>query len=139
VFVTFEIEHTGTAYVAKERSVMENKENEGLDAQEPEKEGGTSPPPKKGMEEKLDEVADKFSKTMSEGVKRMESAFQNIRDDAATRGKIKGFFTSSTGGAVLIVVGVLWFFYAVGLFNQPVFPIILIVIGVYLMLRYKSD
>ncbi|UCH84810.1 MAG: hypothetical protein JSW50_03730 [Candidatus Latescibacterota bacterium] len=118
---------------------MENKENEGLGAQEPEKEESTSPPPKKGIEEKMDEVADKFSKTMSEGVKRMETAFQNVKDDAETRKKVKGFFTSSTGGAVLVVVGVLWFFYAVGLFNQPIFPIILIVIGAYLMFRYKSD
>jgi len=118
---------------------MENKENEGLGAQEPDHEESTSPPPKKGIEEKMDEIADKFSKTMSEGVKRMETAFQNVKDDAETRKKVKGFFTSSTGGAVLIVVGVLWFFYAVGLFNKPLFPIILIVIGAYLMFRYKSD
>lgn len=128
---------------------MENKENEGLGAQEPQEEGlgagepgpegGPSAKPKKGMEEKLDEIADRFSKTMSEGIKRMESAFQTIRTDAETRGKIKGFFRSSTGGAVLIVIGVLWFFYTVGLFDQPIFPLIVILIGVYLMFRYKSE
>jgi hypothetical protein len=118
---------------------MEKNENEGMEQNEPETETGPPPRQKKGLEDKLDEFADKFSKTMSDGVKRMESAFQNIKDDSATRGKIKGFFTSSHGGAVLVVIGVLWFFYAVGLFDNPVFPIILIVIGIYLMLRYKSD
>jgi hypothetical protein len=118
---------------------MENKENEGLGAQEPEKEEATSPPPKKGMEEKMDEVADKFSKTMSEGVKRMEAAFQNIKDDAETRSKVKGFFASSTGGVVLIVFGIVWLLHTLGFFATPVLPIILIVIGIYLMLRYKTD
>jgi len=118
---------------------MENKEKEGLGAQEPEQEEHTSPPPKKGLEEKMDEVADKFSKTVSDGVKRMEAAFQNVKTDAETRGKVKGFFTSSTGGVVLIIFGIVWLLHTLGFFAQPVLPIILIVIGVYLMLRYKSD
>ena len=43
------------------------------------------------------------------------------------------------GGAVLIVIGFVWFFYAVGLLDNPIFPIIVIVIGFYLMQRYKSS
>jgi len=99
---------------------------------------------KQGFEDKLDGFADRFSKAMTDGVKRMEEAFdrgmKSIKDKPElTSGKVKGFFTSSTGGAVLIIVGFVWFFYAVGLLGQPIFPILMIILGIYLMYRYRTQ
>lgn len=98
---------------------------------------------KKGVEDKLDDFADRFSKAMSEGVKRMEAAFdkgmKSVKENPnLTSGKVRGFFTSSTGGAVLIVIGFVWFFYTIGLFKQPIVPILMIVLGGYLMYRYRN-
>lgn len=99
---------------------------------------------KQSVEDKLDGFADRFSKAMTDGVKRMEDAFdrgmQSLKDHPdITSGRVKGFFTSSTGGAVLVIVGFVWFFYAVGLLGQPIFPILVIILGIYLMYRYRSE
>ena len=99
---------------------------------------------KKGMEEKLDEFADRFSKAVTDGVKRMEGAFEkgvhDIRDNPSfSKSRVRGFFTSSTGGSVLVVIGFVWLFYAVGLLDKPVFPALLIILGFYIMHRYKSE
>jgi hypothetical protein len=56
-----------------------------------------------------------------------------------TSGRVKGFFRSSTGGAALIIVGFVWFFYAVGLLENPYLPIFMIILGVYLMYRYRTQ
>jgi hypothetical protein len=120
---------------------METKEPEGTETEGKETED-TAPKEsaKKRLEDRLDDVVDKFSKTMSDGVKRLESVFEDIKErPEVSKGKIKGFFRSSTGGSVLVIIGVVWLFYAIGLLGNPIFPIILIVIGIYLMQRYKSD
>ncbi len=98
---------------------------------------------KKNIEDKLDDFADRFSKTVTDGAKRMEEAFDRgikgfKENPNISSGKVKGFFTSSTGGAVLVVIGFVWFFYAVGLFDQPIVPILMIVLGFYLMRRYRN-
>ncbi len=108
---------------------------------EPKDKGGAQP--KRGVEEKLDDVADRFSKVMTDGAKRMEEAFskgmQGLKNHPGLGGeRVRGFFTSSTGGAVLIIVGFVWFFYAVGLLGNPIFPVLMIVLGFYLMMKYKD-
>ena len=98
----------------------------------------------KGVEDKLDDFADRFSNAVTEGVKRMESAFEKgvneIRDNPQfSKSRVRGFFTSSAGGSILVVIGFIWLFYAVGLLDKPVFPALLIILGFYLMHRYKSE
>jgi len=98
---------------------------------------------KKSFEEKLDSFADKFSHALSDGVKRMESAFekgsQEIRDNPNfSKSRVRGFFTSSAGGSILVVIGFIWLFYAIGLLDKPVFPALMIIVGFYIMHRYKS-
>ena len=99
---------------------------------------------KRNVEDKLDDFATRFSKAMTDGVKRMEDAFDKgvkaVRDNPnVASGKVRGFFTSSSSGSILVIVGFVWFFYAVGLLGQPVFPILMILLGIYLMYKYRNQ
>lgn len=96
------------------------------------------------VEDRLDDMADRFARAVSDGVKRLEDAFDKGAEQMRERheggqGRIRSFFASSTGGAVLILVGAVWFLYAVGLFDNWVVPILLVIAGIYLMQRYKSN
>lgn len=115
---------------------METKGPEDQEQKGPEQEAGA----KKGFEDKLDEMADKFSETMSEGVKQLEGAFANIKDHPEdTKGKVKNFFKTSTGGTVILIIGILWLFLSQGWLSNAFFPIVVIGIGIYLMVRYKTN
>ena len=120
---------------------MENEEQkpQGEQQEQPQDEQKTS----KRFEEKLDSAADKFSNTVSEGIKRIEDSFeqskQNIKDSTNISGKYKGIFNYPTGGFLLLVVGFVWLMYTVGFFDQKIFPIILVVVGLYMMLKKRSD
>ena len=97
-----------------------------------------------GVEDRLDDMADRFARAVSDGVKRLEDAFDKGAEQMRERheggeGRIRSFFASTTGGAVLIIVGLLWFLYAVGLFDNWVLPILLVIVGIYLLQRYKSS
>lgn len=101
-----------------------------------------TPPPsgKKDFEEKLDEVAEKVSKTVSEGVRRLEEAAENIKQrPEISQGRVKRFLASSMGGLVVTIIGVLWFFNAVGLFRSWVIGLIVTGIGIYMIYRFRSD
>ena len=81
---------------------------------------------------------------MGEGVKRMEGAFEkgikSVRENPElSRAKIKGFFGSSTGGGILVIVGFVWLFYALGLLSMPLFPILVIFMGLYVLYRSRKD
>ena len=131
---------------------MEDQENSSTESTESTDEGAAGKAKakrssrSKNVEDKLDDLATRFSKAMTDGVKRMEQAFErgmeNVKSNqniGAQTTRVKSFFKSSTGGAILIVIGFVWFFYAVGLLDNPIFPIIVIVLGFYLMQRYKNQ
>jgi hypothetical protein len=95
---------------------------------------------KRDFEEKLEEVAERVSKTVSEGVKRLEEAAANIGQcPEFSEGRVKRFFTSSLGGLVVTIIGILWFFNAVGLFQNWVVALIVTGIGIYMIFRFRSD
>ena len=94
---------------------------------------------RKEFEDRLDGFADKFSHAMSDGVKRLEEAFDkgkdNLRRDMETNeGRLSG---SPRMGMILVGVGILWLLYALGVLSQPIFPILLIVLGIYFLLRNR--
>jgi hypothetical protein len=99
---------------------------------------------KRSFEAKLDDFADKFSGAVADGVKRMENAFEkgakDIRDNPNfSQSRVRGFFTSSAGGSILVVIGFIWLFYAIGLLDNPVFPALMIIVGFYIMHRFKAS
>jgi hypothetical protein len=133
----------GSVMANKETEDAKTEETEGVKTEETE-EPKTKGERKKHVEDRLDDVADKFSKVMAEGVRRMEDAFdkgmKKIKDNPSIEGgNVKDFFFSSTGGGVLVVFGVIWFLYAIGLFDHWLFPLLVIALGLYLMYRHKPN
>ena len=95
----------------------------------------------KEFESKLDEYANKISSAVSEGVKKVEAAFErgrdNIKSESTTGEGLKGLQGSPRMGLILVIVGVLWLLYTLNVFDQPVFPILLIVVGLYFVIRNR--
>jgi hypothetical protein len=95
------------------------------------------------FEGKLDEYANKISQAVSDGVKRVEEAFERGKENLKSEsgeggeggaGRMKG---SARSGIVLIGVGIVWLLYIAGLFEHVVFPILLIVLGIYFVVRNR--
>jgi hypothetical protein len=101
--------------------------------------GSTGTGERRDFEDKLDGLADKFSRTMSDGVKKLEEAFDkgkgNLREDMDSENKrLSG---SPRLGVILLGLGLLWLLYALGVLSQPIFPILLIIMGVYFLVRNR--
>ena len=104
------------------------------------REPGPGPEGKKDFEQKLDEVADKVSQTVSEGVRRLEDTVSSMQKrPEVSESKIRDLFSSPLGGLIVIAAGLLWFFNAVGLFDNKVLPVILIAVGIYMMVKANSN
>ncbi len=97
----------------------------------------------KGFDKKLDEVAEKFSKAMNDGVKRMEEAFQkgkeSFQQHHVATDRWKHHALSPTGGFIIVGVGIVWLLYTLGVFSHPVFPILVIVLGLFLIFRRRPE
>jgi hypothetical protein len=93
------------------------------------------------FDSKLNEYADKISNAVSDGVKRLEKAFETERNKMrAAEGAPEG--TRETGrsprfGFILVAIGILWLLYTLGVFAQPVLPILLIIAGVYFVAKTR--
>jgi len=69
----------------------------------------------KEWEQRLDRMADRVAGSVKDGVK-------------------KG---SPRLGLALVALGIIWLLHTLGILDQPVFPILLIVLGVYFIARSK--
>ncbi len=115
---------------------MEERDYENSEGRGPE----TPPGARLHFEEKLDEIAEKVSQTVSDGVKRLEDAASRIKERPEFfESKTKNFFKSPMGGIVVTIIGVLWFFNAVGLFKNWVLALVVTGAGIYMIYRFKSD
>jgi len=98
----------------------------------------------KEWEERLDRYADRTADAVKRGVNVLEDAFEKGKEtikeetassaDSESPGRTKG---SRRLGLVLVVLGVLWLLHTLGIFDQPVFPILVIVLGIYFIARSK--
>ena len=95
----------------------------------------------KDFEKRLDEYADRISSAVGDGVKKVEQAFEkgkeNLRQDAAEREEGERPSGSPRTGIVLIALGVAWLLFTMGVFRQPIFPILLIILGIYFVVRSR--
>ena len=93
------------------------------------------------FESKLDEYANKISGAVSDGVKKVEAAFEkgkeNLKTDENAEQGVKGLKGSPKMGLILVVAGILWLLYTFNVFAQPVFPILLIIVGLYFVIRNR--
>jgi len=101
----------------------------------------------KEWEQRLDRVADRVAESVKEGVNVMEDAFNKGRD------QVKSELGTKTGdptapaqpakgtprlGLMLVGLGIVWLLHSLGILDQPVFPILLIILGVYFIVRSKN-
>jgi hypothetical protein len=118
------------------RSIMDEKNSEPDTGQT----GSEGEKTQRDFEGKLDEYANKISQAVSDGVKRVEEAFErgkeNLRSESGEGGarRMKG---SPRSGIVMIGVGIVWLLYIAGLFEHVVFPILLIILGIYYVVRNR--
>ena len=116
----------------------------------------------KQWEERLDRTADRVSRVVTDGVHVLEDAYvkgkETLKEEFESR---RGPTTTTPGtttpapdvaadpvvkpaskgsprlGLMLVGLGIVWLLNALGILNQPVFPILLIVLGVYFIARAK--
>lgn len=116
----------------------------------------------KQWEERLDHVADHVSRAVTSGVHVLEDAYEKGKetlkeefDGRRSPSDAPGATTETTSpsafsaeskrvsrgsprlGLMLVAVGIIWLLNSLGVLNQPVFPILLIVLGVYFIARAK--
>ncbi len=95
----------------------------------------------KEFDDKLDKYAEKISAVVSDGITRIEKLFEqtkeNLKSDASTADKIKKLGEYPKTGHILIGLGIVWLLYTFDVFDYKIFPILLIVLGAFIVLRKK--
>ena len=117
----------------------------------------------KEWEERLDRAADRVSHAVTTGVHLLENEYEKRKDslqdkldsgtrtssetianasDAASQSSSpeetkRTFKGSPRTGLVLVAVGIIWLLNSLGVLSQPIFPILLIAVGVYFIARAK--
>ena len=95
----------------------------------------------KEFEDKLDKYAEKLSSVVSDGITRMETLYdqtkENLKSDKPATEKIKGLGEHPKIGHILIGLGIVWFLFTLHVFDNWIFPVLLIVLGVVIVLRKK--
>jgi hypothetical protein len=101
--------------------------------------GPREPKDRREFEDRLDRFADRFSKAMSDGVKKLEDTFDkgkaNLHEDMESReSRMSG---SPRMGAILVGIGFVWFLFAVGALDEWIFPVLMIALGVFFLIRNR--
>ena len=117
----------------------------------------------KEWEERLDRAANRVSRAVTDGVHVLEDAYAKGKDTLKEEFDSKqGPHTTTPGGTasttepgvapaaakpaskgsprmglILVGLGLVWLLNSLGILDQPVFPILLIVLGVYFIARAK--
>jgi hypothetical protein len=101
-------------------------------------------------EERLDRYADQTAHAVRKGVNVLEDAFdkgkETLKEEAARKEEGAGAGESSEPapnrgsrrlGLVLVFLGIIWLLHSLGILDQPVFPILLVILGIYFLTRSK--
>lgn len=95
----------------------------------------------KEFESKMDQTARRLTDTVTEGVKKIEEAFEkgkgNVREDIKGSEGMKNLKGSPRMGLLLLGLGFAWFLNTVGVANHWAFPITLMIAGLYFILRNR--
>jgi hypothetical protein len=97
-------------------------------------------------------VAERVAVSVKDGVRVLEDAYEKGKEGLMneTGGSSTGTGASEASGTVtgtkkgsprlglgLVALGIIWLLHSLGILDQPVFPILLIVLGVYFIARSK--
>jgi len=101
----------------------------------------------KQWEQRLDHAAERVSGAVTQGVHILEDAFDKgkgtLKDELGPTPSGPGTGTAPTSkgsprfGLALVGLGIVWLLHSLGILQQPVFPILLIILGVYFIVRAK--
>jgi hypothetical protein len=105
----------------------------------------------KDWEQRMDRVADRVAGTVKDGVRVLEDAYEKGKEGlkaestASSAGADASNASAASGskkgsprlGLALVALGIIWLLHSLGILDQPVFPILLIVLGVYFIARSK--
>ncbi len=89
---------------------------------------------------KLDDYAEKINKAVSDGISKLEAAFDKGHEDLKAEmqsDRFQQLRQSPRMGLILLVGGVVWLLLVTDVINKPIFPILLIGFGVYLLVRNR--
>jgi hypothetical protein len=105
----------------------------------------------KDWEQRLDRVADRVAGTVKDGVRVLEDAYEKGKEGLKSESTAPGAGVDAPGapatggvkkgsprlGLALVALGIVWLLHSLGILDQPVFPILLIILGVYFIARSK--
>ena len=100
----------------------------------------------KEWDQRLDRMAERVAGGVKDGVRVLEDAYEKGKETLQT--ETRGTAGSAADGTpvkkgsprlglVLVALGIVWLLQTLGILGQPIFPILLIVLGVYFIARSK--
>jgi len=98
----------------------------------------------KDWEERLDRYADRTAQAVKKGVGILEDAFEKsketiVNETSSQPGAEPGAARKGSPrlGLAMVVVGLVWLLNTLGVLDQPILPILLIILGVYFVARSR--